>query len=110
MAGKVLRPIVTHGLKRIIISAQAQKIKNKKERKVMGMICPECYRERFNMVYTLVPDESPGLCDKHVISGLEDELFRAYSKAKGTAYSNYELEALARSFPMAEQISRSRIK
>lgn len=39
------------------------------------------------------------------IAALEGELARAYPKAKGTAYSQYELEQIIKSFPLAAELA-----
>jgi hypothetical protein len=32
----------------------------------MGSVCPSCYREKWNEMWTQEPDESPRLCARHI--------------------------------------------
>lgn len=33
----------------------------------MGSVCPSCYRERWKESWTRTPDDTPRLCDKHLM-------------------------------------------
>lgn len=61
----------------------------------MGMVCPECYKEKYKEMWTRTPDDSPRLCDKHIISELEEkvqELEDKYNSAKEISSIQFKSE------------------
>lgn len=65
----------------------------------MGMVCPDCYFEKYGKLYTVAPDDSPGSCVRHLMTDkkivLGGIMKKTYVAGLNLYRANYKFASLA---------------